>query len=211
MAVSSVSSSGVVHPGPRVGAFAGLGSAPSSPIGDTGGVNNSIRVVTVDMDGNPVGTADRLDAHKGEGLLHQAVSLQVMSTNGRWLVQQRAHAKPLFGGYWANTCCTHPLPGEAPVDAVRRRAGEELGLALVDVEPAGAFVYRAVDERTGLVEHEYDLVFVATVTEDVGLIPDPAEVASIVWLDSQALVERTGRPTAAPWFGRVVSLTSAAA
>lgn len=166
--------------------------------------------MTVDVDGNALGTADRLDAHQGDGLLHQAVSLQVMSTEGQWLIQQRAQRKPLFGGYWANTCCTHPLPGEAPVDAVHRRAREELGLDLQAVEAAGAFVYRAVDDRTGLVEHEYDLVFVATVPGDAVISPDPAEIAAVAWVDTDGLAAHTNQPTAAPWFASVVSFASAA-
>jgi isopentenyl-diphosphate delta-isomerase len=168
-------------------------------------MRDRVRVVTVDRDGNVLGTADRLEAHSGVGVLHAAVSVQVVSDSGRWLLQRRAAAKPVFGGRWANTCCTHPLPGEADADTVRRRVQEELQLELTDIREVGSFTYRAVDGRTHMVEHEYDRVFLAVVTGEPPVSPDPIEIDEVQWLDGAELADRLDAADAAPWLGEVAS------
>ena len=73
---------------------------------------------------------------------------------GRVLVTTRAAGKPSFPSVVTNSVCGHPLPGEPLADAVRRRAGSELG---VDIEEPRLvlpdFRYRATSD-SGLVEHE---------------------------------------------------------
>ncbi len=173
-------------------------------------MRDRVRVVTVDHDGNAVGTADRLEAHTGGGTLHAAVSVQVVSDSGRWLLQRRAIAKPVFGGRWANTCCTHPLPGEADADTVRRRVREELQLELSDVREVGAFTYRAVDDRTEMVEHEYDRVFLAVVAGEPTVQPDPTEIDEVRWLGTAEVADRLEADDVAPWFSEVASRITAA-
>lgn len=163
-------------------------------------------VVTVEEDGTITGTADRLAAHRAPGTLHSAISLQVVADDGTWLVQRRADDKLLFGGCWANTCCTHPPPGETAIDTARRRVGEELGLVLAEIELVGRFVYRAVDPRSGLVEHELDSVFLARVDGRPRVDPDPGEVAEVAWVDD--VVALAGSDDAAPWMATVVAMVA---
>lgn len=174
-------------------------------------MSDDVQVVTVDETGEVIGTADRTAAHVGDGVLHLAISLQVRHVDGRWLIQRRATDKPVFGGRWANTCCTHPLPGEAPEATARRRVAEELGLSLSELAPAGTFVYRAVDPATEMVEHEFDNVFVATVTGEPVLTIDRSEIAEVAWVDDGLLDERLAADDAAPWFADVIARARAAA
>lgn len=115
------------------------------------------RVVLVDADGRPCGTAEKLTVHR-TGELHLAVSVFVFTTRGQLLLQRRSLAKYHSGGLWTNTACTHPSPGETPADAARRCLRDEMGMA-VRLEARGAFTYRA-DVPPGLVEHELDHVYV---------------------------------------------------
>ena len=172
--------------------------------------DDDVQVVTVDQAGSATGTAGRTAAHTGDGVLHRAISLQVRHRDGRWLIQRRAADKPVFGGRWANTCCTHPLPGEAPAATARRRVAEELGVHLDEVRSVGAFVYRAVDPLTDMVEHEYDHVFVAVVDTEPVLQVDTDEIAEVAWVDDAALDRRLAAADAAPWFGEVVARVRAA-
>ncbi len=73
------------------------------------------------------------------------------------LLQKRAISKYHSAGLWSNTCCGHPRPGETTAAAARRRLREEMGFDcnLVDIF---SFIYRAELEN-GIVEHEYDHVF----------------------------------------------------
>jgi len=138
-------------------------------------------VVLVDADGTALGVADRLAAHRPPGMLHAAISLVVRDREGRVLIQRRARGKALFAGRWSNACCTHPAPGESAAAAAERRARQELGIDLAGVREVGAFVYRAVDPVSGLVEHERDTVLVAR-SDDIPSV-DPDEVLAWAWAD----------------------------
>lgn len=141
-------------------------------------------VVLVHESGEPHGTASRIAAHRPPGLLHSAISLVIINSLGQVLLQQRAPSKALFGGYWSNSCCTHPRPGEAACAAARRRAAEELGLSLDDVEEAGSFIYWAQDPSSSLVEFERDTV--VTARSDATPRTDPKEVSDWEWIDPTA-------------------------
>jgi isopentenyl-diphosphate delta-isomerase len=157
-------------------------------------------IVLVDEQDRPLGTCAKLDAHEDGGRLHRAFSVFLFDPHGRMLLQQRAATKYHFGGLWTNACCSHPRPGEAVIEAARRRVREELGVDVV-LTPALTFVYRAEDPQSGLTEHEYDHVFVGRVNEG-DVKPDSAEVAAVRWVEPGVLLEdvntRPARYT--PWF-----------
>lgn len=167
-------------------------------------------VITVNEQGEALGTEPVESAHTGEGVLHAAISVQVMDPWGRWLVQRRVDHKPTFGGRWANTCCSHPRPGEDPADAAIRRVYEELGIRLDSVRGVGTFTYRAVDPDSAYVEHEYDHVFVATAASDVALDLDPEQIAETRWVSRAEAQALAAGPDGAPWFGLVADLVIAA-
>jgi len=161
-------------------------------------------VVLLDDTGVPTGTAPRLAVHDTDTALHLAFSVHLLDPAGRTLVTRRALSKATWPGVWTNSCCGHPRPGEPVTDAVRRRAGEELGLAdgaLDDLRLVlPDFRYRAVDAG-GVVEHEVCPVHVAVVTPDLALAPDPAEVAEHAWVPWRDLHGAVaGAPMAfSPW------------
>lgn len=141
---------------------------------------------------------DKIAVHE-RGLRHPAVSVFVM-WRGRTLLQQRAAAKYHTPGLWANSCCTHPLWGEAAEDCARRRLGEELGLTDLPLRPAGQIEYRA-DVGGGLVEHELVDVFLSEPAQEPRPRPAPEEVQDTAWIMPEALradlADRPERYT--PW------------
>lgn len=137
-------------------------------------------VVLVDPTDRPLGTAGKLSVHR-DGRLHRAVSVFLFDSSGRWLLQRRADGKYHSPGQWSNAACTHPRPGEAPVDAASRRLAEEMGVRCA-LRPAFSRVYRA--ELTGphqLVEHELDHVFVGAYEGTPA--PAAVEVSDWRWAD----------------------------
>ena len=135
------------------------------------------QVILVDRADRPVGVADKLEAHR-LGLLHRAFSVLVLNDDDELLLQRRADAKYHSGGLWSNTCCSHPRPGEAVEAAAHRRLHEEMGFDC-PLEPAGSLLYQA-QVGGGLVEHEYDHLFLGRWTGTPS--PAPGEVDAWRWV-----------------------------
>ena len=151
-------------------------------------------VVLLDEDGEPTGTAPRLDVHTSDTPLHLAFSCHVTDGAGRLLLTRRALSKRAWPGVWTNAFCGHPRPGEDPVAAVHRYADHELGLVLGDLEPLlPDFRYRAVDPG-GVVEHEVCPVWLGRTTTPPRLNPD--EAVEWTWVTPREL--RT-TVAVAPW------------
>ncbi|MFB9151347.1 isopentenyl-diphosphate Delta-isomerase [Roseovarius ramblicola] len=149
------------------------------------------------IDGDLV-AVEKLEAHE-RGLRHKAVSVFVLNGDAV-LVQRRALGKYHTPGLWANTCCTHPRWGEAPLACARRRLVEELGLHGLPLEPRGQVEYRA-DVGAGLIEHEVVEVFVARMPERVVPVPNPDEVMAVEWVTRSVLDARIRNAPAdfTPW------------
>ena len=158
-------------------------------------------VELVDALGKPTGAATVDEAHRAPGRLHRAFSVFLRDPSGRVLLQQRAAVKTRFPLRWANTCCGHPLPGEAPATAAARRLVEEIGVHGVDLTETGVYSYYAEDPSTGRVEYEYDHVLVADVSADLSLLIDSDEVAAVRWVSIEELnAGLSDNPRAyAPW------------
>lgn len=121
-----------------------------------------IRVILVDDDDNELGTMPKLEAHQ-KGILHRAVSVFLFDLDGNWLLQKRAAEKYHSANLWTNTCCSHPYPKEDTKKAAERRLVEEMGIQSELIKVL-SFVYRA-ELDNGLVEHEFDHVFIGFTAE----------------------------------------------
>lgn len=164
-------------------------------------------VELVDENGRPVGETLVSDAHQAPGQLHRAFSVFLRDPAGRVLLQQRAAAKTRFPLRWANTCCGHPLPGEAPAVSGVRRLVEEVGISGVELREIGVYSYYAEDPATGRVEYEYDHVLLGDVPADPAMFIDPSEVATVRWAEPAELaaaIERDPREHA-PWLAGVTA------
>jgi isopentenyl-diphosphate delta-isomerase len=142
-------------------------------------------VVLVDEDDQSLGTADKLRAH-AEGWLHRAFSIFLFDRDGRLLLQQRTGEKYHSGGLWSNTCCSHPRPGEPPIEGAQRRLPEELGFT-APLTPAFQERYD-LPVGNDLVEHEHNHVFVGTV-DSPRVRPHDDEVADWTWVHPSRLRE----------------------
>ena len=139
-------------------------------------------VVLVDTNDNPLGLMEKIEAHR-KGLLHRAFSVFIIDDASRLLLQKRSQTKYHSPGLWTNTCCSHPRHGEIVIDAANRRLLEEMGLS-ANLKHMFSFIYRA-DFDNGLIEHEFDHVFVGISNSDPIINPD--EVCDWKWTDLEKI------------------------
>lgn len=131
------------------------------------------KLILVNERDEPIGEMEKMEAHH-VGALHRAFSVFIFDEKGRMLLQQRAKTKYHSPGLWTNTCCSHPQPGEDTLQSATKRLKEEMGFE-TKLSPLFTFTYRAEFEN-GLIEHEFDHVFVGTYSGKVS--PNPDEVMS---------------------------------
>lgn len=134
---------------------------------------DSERLILVDADDHEIGHASKADAHAGKGILHRAFSLFVFNPEGALLLQQRAAGKPLWPGFWANSCCSHPRGGEDMATATQRRLAEELGFTCA-LDFVYKFTYHAEYGEAG---SETELCWVYTGVSDAAVRVNDTEIA----------------------------------
>lgn len=128
-------------------------------------------VILVDAHDQELGLMEKMEAHR-QGLLHRAFSVFVLNKKGELMVQQRAAEKYHSGGLWTNTCCSHPRAGETAEVAAHRRLQEEMGFDC-PLQKVLEFTYRAELDK-GMIEHEYDHLFIGSYNEEPSLNPEEA-------------------------------------
>jgi isopentenyl-diphosphate Delta-isomerase len=144
------------------------------------------QVILVDSNDNPIGTAEKIDAHQ-RGLCHRAFSVFVLrdAKTPEILLQQRAKGKYHSPNLWTNTCCSHPRPHESTLEAAERRLYEEMGLR-ISLTTLGWFHYLA-QFPNGLIENEVDHVLIGTIEKDQPVHLNPYEAQQCRWVSIPAL------------------------
>ncbi len=155
------------------------------------------RVVLVDKNDNEIGTEEKLKAHQNGGKLHRAISVFVFNGKGKLMLQKRAMKKYHAKGLWANTCCSHPMHGENPLDAAHRRLKEEMGFDC-EMREVFNFTYRA-DVGSGLTENEFDHIIFGVYEGEPRINGD--EVVDWKWmtLDQLKIQIKKNPEEFAPW------------
>jgi isopentenyl-diphosphate delta-isomerase len=160
--------------------------------------SESEELILVDREDNEIGFISKSDAHNGSGILHRAFSLFLFNDSGELLLQQRAPEKRLWGGYWSNSCCSHPRRGESLEVATSRRLLDELNFE-TSLEHVYYFCYEANFGEAGS-ENELCHVYLGKTTSNVR--PNDSEIAAIRYVSAAALeLEFDRRPEQfTPWF-----------
>ncbi|MBR9794646.1 MAG: isopentenyl-diphosphate Delta-isomerase [Luminiphilus sp.] len=165
--------------------------------GDVVSFDNEALII-VDAQDRILGHGTKAELHQGAGTLHRAFSIFLFDDAGHVLLQKRSADKPLWPGFWSNTCCSHPRRGESYGIATRRRLKEELGVE-APLRFTHRFRYQAQFSAEGA-EHELCSVYVGRIDGDP--VPNPQEVSDWQWVSPSALDEwlDTNPENLTPWF-----------
>lgn len=158
-----------------------------------------------------IGHTDLLDAHRGGGKKHQAISLFLFHKKSdgslELLIQQRSSEKIVGATAWANTLCANLIPAEDHLTCLKRRMFEELGIKWQEswlVEEVGVLDYQVACEN-GFSENEMDHFFVIVLDDkkfaNLKISPNSEEVADFAWLDWNFVKNKeVGDRHITPWF-----------
>jgi isopentenyldiphosphate isomerase len=135
----------------------------------------------VDREGNPVGTAPRSACHGNPDLIQAVVHLHLFDLSGRLYLQKRAADKDRYPGRWDTSVGGHVAPGETPDQAIRREAGEELGIDLDGSGASGGLERLEPYLYSDEIETEY--VFPYRLVYSGSLQPNSEEVEEGVFFD----------------------------
>jgi len=159
------------------------------------------QLLLVDADDRLLGYGSKQRLHAGDGLLHRAFSVFLFDAQGRLLLHRRSDRKPLWPGFWTNSCCSHPRRNEQLGSAVSRRLREELGVQARNVEEIYRFEYRARYRDIGS-EYELCHVFLARLVPGSEPRVHPEEISEYRWLSPAEVDEwmTTRSDELTPWF-----------
>ena len=161
-----------------------------------------ILVELVDDQGADTGMLEKVAAHQDPGHLHRAFSVFLFDPYDRMLLQRRAQTKYHSPGVWSNSCCGHPYPDEPPFVAAAGRTVTELGVPPIELREAGTVRYSHLDAITGLVEREYNHLFVGLVR--LPLRPHPLEVSDTAFVTPDQLRALRSSQPFSSWFDTVL-------
>ena len=166
-------------------------------------------VILVDEEDREIGIAEKLYAHT-QAKLHRAFSIFIFQKRGQEclvLLQQRHHQKYHTGGLWTNTCCSHPITGEALLRTAQRRLQEEMGIT-TPLHPVGRFHYQA-KVGNNLTENEMDHVLIGFYDKEP--LINPQEVTAYRWIPLKALKQDLqNNPTRyTPWLAQALMISTA--
>ncbi len=155
-------------------------------------------LIIVDAQDRILGYGSKADLHRGSGTLHRAFSIFLFNPEGELLLTRRSDSKPLWAGFWSNTCCSHPRRGESYGVATQRRLREELGVE-TPLLFTHRFRYQAQFDENGA-EHELCSVYVGQLETEPS--PNPMEISDWQWLSPETLDQKiqTEPDTLTPWF-----------
>ena len=116
--------------------------------------NNEEMFPIVDEQGNIVSAATRGECHNGSKLLHPVVHLHVFNGKGELYLQKRPEWKDIQPGKWDTAVGGHIDLGESVEIALKREAGEELGIADFTPELLTTYVFESAREKELVFAHK---------------------------------------------------------
>lgn len=164
------------------------------------------KVIKVNQQNQVLGNLAKGQAHSGQGTWHRAFSVLVVNNKKQILLQQRSQQKLLWPGFWSNTCCSHPKPGEDLRQAAQKRLEEEMGFT-VPLKKINQFNYQAKYKDVGWEKEVLTVLLGRFNSQQIN--PDPKEVADWQWMDINKLKVdiKTHPDRYTPWFKKIIKLT----
>ncbi|MXX20232.1 MAG: isopentenyl-diphosphate Delta-isomerase [Cenarchaeum sp. SB0665_bin_23] len=131
------------------------------------------KLILVDGNDTPLGFAEKVACHTGNGRLHRAFTALLFDEMGRLLLTRRSPTKMLWPNKWDGTVASHPYAGDTFVSSAQRRIPEELGVHC-SLDYIFKFEYHVSDGERGS-ENEICGTLIGTIHDTPN--PAPSEIS----------------------------------
>lgn len=123
--------------------------------------------------------ADKEEIHQ-KGLWHREITVIIMNSENKLLLQKRAAIKKLYPNRWSLTA-GHIDQGENPVKGALRETEEELGIQNLKVKDFEALAVEKVSDKSGeIINNIYDYIYLLkTDLKEDEFILQESEVAQV--------------------------------
>lgn len=152
--------------------------------------NNELLPI-VNASGKVIGKITREEAHRGSGLLHPVVHLQVIR-GGAIYLQKRRDDKDIQPGKWDTAVGGHIDYGEDVETALKREAFEELTIK--------SFSYRFITKYLWASEEEREMVFSFFTRDAVNISPNINEISDARFWKFEEVEQNIGKGVFTPNF-----------
>ncbi len=159
---------------------------------------NDEPLILVDENDNEIGYLLKDACHQGDGILHRAFSIFILTPKKDLILQKRSEDKLLWPNFWSNTVCSHPRKGETLEVATQRRLEDEIGIQTA-LKYLFKFQYQAKYKNYGS-ESEVCSVFIGKYD---GLIyPNANEIKDLMLIPFEEVESEIARNSQyfTPWF-----------
>lgn len=143
----------------------------------------------VDENGEVVGKTTRGEAYN-KGLLHLAVNIIVVNSQGEIYIQQRSSTKSVFPLYWDISAAEHVKSGESFIAAASRGLWEELSITAEVKLLRPKHLQKGEYNKDGKVIKEYEVVELYGIVYDGPIRVDSEEVAQGIFVSQDKLKKR---------------------
>lgn len=141
----------------------------------------------VDEEDEPIGGATLNDVHT-KGLRFRGIRVLVENTDGKLLIQKRAHHVATLPHYWDFATAGYVDEGEGYDEAARRELKEELGLQDLPLQELKKYDLHEVTDNKRM--NQFAMLFKVIVNPDIEVTANE-EVADIQWLEPSQIIEKS--------------------
>lgn len=124
----------------------------------------------INIEGEIIGKATRLECHSGSMLLHPVVHLHIIKKGGYVYLQKRSKNKEIQPGKWDTSVGGHVDYGESIESALLRESFEELAIKLVSPQKIVNYIFCSD------IEQEMVNVYVMVVDDNFKCVYDDSEI-----------------------------------
>lgn len=147
-----------------------------------------------------VGTTTRGEAHK-KGHLHRALSVLIVNSSGKILLQQRSSNRSIHALSWDLSASEHVQAGEGFEEGAKRSAREELGVEIEVKKVTEPNLQKREYKVKGDIVYEYELVMMLKALHDGPFKIDPNEVNKVEFFSLEEIEKMIESGAAfTPWF-----------